>query len=36
MEPSTFIGFSLAIVLGGLIGAERELPWGGTRTGGAV
>lgn len=28
MEPSMFIGFLLAIALGGLIGAERELPWG--------
>jgi uncharacterized membrane protein (DUF4010 family) len=36
MEPSVFIGFLLAIALGGLIGTERELPWSGTKPGGAT
>ncbi len=36
MEPATFIGFLLALALGGLIGTERELPWAGTRPGGAT
>jgi uncharacterized membrane protein (DUF4010 family) len=36
MEPSAFIGFIIAIALGGLIGTERELPWGGTRPGWAT
>lgn len=36
MEPSVFIGFLLALALGGLIGAERELPWSGSKPGGAT
>jgi uncharacterized membrane protein YhiD involved in acid resistance len=36
MEPSVFIGFLLAIALGGLIGTEREMPWSGTKPGGAT
>ncbi len=36
MEPSAFIGFIIAIALWGLIGTERELPWGGTRPGWAT
>ena len=36
MEPSVFIGFILALALGGLIGTERELPWSGTKPGGAT
>ncbi len=35
MEPTVFIGFILAIALGGLIGTERELPWAGIKPGGA-
>ena len=27
MEPSTFLGFLVALALGGLVGIERELPW---------
>lgn len=33
MEPTVFIGFILALALGGLIGTERELPWSGTKPG---
>lgn len=36
MEPSVFIGFLLAIALGGLIGTEREMPWSGTKPGWAT
>jgi len=36
MEPSVFIGFILALALGGLIGTERELPWSGTKPGWAT
>ena len=36
MEPTVFIGFLLAIALGGLIGTERELPWSGAKPGGAT
>jgi uncharacterized membrane protein (DUF4010 family) len=36
MEPSVFIGFLLALALGGLIGTERELPWSGTKPGWAT
>ena len=36
MEPTVFIGFILAIALGGLIGTERELPWSGTKPGWAT
>lgn len=36
MEPTVFIGFILALALGGLIGTERELPWSGTKEWGAT
>lgn len=36
MEPSIFTGFLLAIILGALIGVEREMPHHGTKTDGAV
>lgn len=36
MEQSLFWGFILATSLGALIGVEREMPWGGTKPGGAV
>jgi uncharacterized membrane protein YhiD involved in acid resistance len=36
MEPTVFIGFILALALGGLIGTEREMPWSGTKPGGAT
>lgn len=35
MEQSLFFSFLLATALGALIGTEREMPWGGTRPGGA-
>ena len=31
MEPSTFLGFLVALALGGLVGIERELPWWGVK-----
>jgi uncharacterized membrane protein (DUF4010 family) len=36
MEPTVFIGFILALALGGLIGTERELPWSGAKPGWAT
>lgn len=36
MEPTIFFNFLLAIALWGLIGIERELPWAGTKPGGAT
>lgn len=35
MEQSIFIGFLLSLLLGALIGIERELPRRGTKPGGA-
>jgi uncharacterized membrane protein (DUF4010 family) len=36
MDQSVFLGFILAIALGALIGTEREMPWSGTKIGGAA
>lgn len=36
MDQTLFWGFFLAIALGALIGTEREMPWSGTKPGGAT
>ncbi len=36
MEQSLFFSFLLATALGALIGTEREMPWSGTKPGGAT